>query len=56
MQKPKFTDKEALERSIKISEENIKRFEIAIESERNKIFEYKMYIKEIEAWNRAHGQ
>jgi hypothetical protein len=56
MKKPIYTDKEALMRSITISEENIKRFEEAILKERETIFEFKMYIKEINEWNKLNNK
>lgn len=56
MKRPFYTDKNALERGITVAQENIKRFEEAIEKERETIFQHKTYIRELDEWNKAHNQ
>jgi len=56
MKEPYYKDEEALRRAVKVSEENIKRLEEAIEKERETILEYKIWINELLAWKKSNGQ
>lgn len=50
MQRPFYTDRDALQRNIEKCGQTVKTFQEAIEKEQETIFELKGYLKELDAW------